>query len=235
MNQRLLLPLLCVLACSAADAETGGTFDTSTTDPTPTTGVPEMCEMYRGEELGTTVKLTVVNGTDVPVWIGTTGCIGAPRFEIHDATNQDETDRFDVAYPCESYDCEDYLVRDDCADPSPDCECAEAISNYLLPGKRISAEWIGGHTELLEFTPDCALGAFCVSQCFREVKAPAGKYTLSIEGYETCAVNCDCEPNSEGWCHVPGDATTYVGAPFVGSVEFDYPGESEVTVTIVRP
>jgi hypothetical protein len=239
MHPRLSLSLLCVLACGSDTGDTpdsGGTIETvSTTDATPTGGVPEMCEMYRGEQLGSAVTLTVTNGTDVPVWIGTAGCIGAPRFEVYDASGTDDTDRFDVAHPCAYYDCEDYLELNDCTSPDSDCNCADAISNYLLPGKSLTAEWPGGHSELLDFTQDCALGVYCVSQCFRSVKAPEGAYTLSIQAYETCTVNCDCEPNSDGWCHVPGDATQYVGAPLVARVDFNYPEDSALELTIVRP
>lgn len=237
MHSRLLLSLLlCVLACGSDTGDTpdsGDTLESSST--TPTGGLPEMCEMYRGEELGAKVMLTVTNGTDVPVWLGSTGCINAPRFEIYDASGQDDTDRFDVAYPCASYDCEDYLDLDECGSPDPDCECPMVISNYLLPGKRMTAEWIGGHAEFLDFDQECAQGAYCVSGCFRDVKAPPGAYRLLIQAHETCTVNCDCEPNSEGWCQVPGDATQYVGEPLVAEVEFNYPEDAAVELTIVRP
>lgn len=239
MHPRLSLFMLCVLACGSNTGDTpdsGGTFETSsTTDDTPTGGLPEMCEMFRDDELGPPVTLTVSNGTDVPVWVGSHGCTGAPRFEIRDSTGKDDVERFDVAYPCASFNCEDYIQRDDCASPDPNCECVEAISNYLLPGASITVEWPGGHAEFLDFTEECALGVPCVSQCFRDEKAPAATYTLSIEAYETCSVNCDCEPNSDGWCRVPGDATTYVGAPLVPKVDFNYPNDSAVELTIVRP
>jgi hypothetical protein len=239
MRSGLFLSMLGVLACGTSTGDTpagGGTFESSsTTDTPPTGGVPEACEIYRGDALGPPVTLTVTNGTDVPVWVGAAGCVGAPRFQLRDATGKDPTDRFDVAYPCASYTCEDYLEQDDCTLQDPECVCPPVIANYLLPGKSITTEWPGGHVELLDFNPQCAVGAGCTSLCSHPEKAPAGAYTLSIEAFETCTVNCDCQPNGDGWCQVSGDATTYVGAPLLAEVDFDYPGDSAVQLTIVRP
>lgn len=234
MYLRRWIPALILLACNKGDTgdDTASTFDSSTGSD----DWSEYCEMYQSDELGPSVKFTLRNVTDGPVWVPAYNCAGIPAIAIIDPADVNATNRFDTASTCFPSLCEDVIAHPNCDYKCSDCE--SAIATRIEAGGSITFDWAGGHGTEMTADYGCVAGPQCGgATCYRPTKAPPANYNVSLDAYAECSINCECTGTTspDGWCTVLGDSATYTGGSLRPATKLNYPSVTSLELLITNP
>ncbi|MCB9712713.1 MAG: hypothetical protein H6712_02570 [Myxococcales bacterium] len=213
-----MLLLALVPACSDRstmdDAAAGGTDDDGATDgsaddtteapacewepapiPVPFDEAPAPeCQYLVSEGEIAPVTIRIVNEGDEVLYLTGPGSCIRTHFALRDAD-----DRPFPAPECVSA-CEDAL-EGNCGCLA-NCPLVGTIA--LHPGGAFEAPWDGYTVSTQEASPECA--GDCAGECGLRGPPTAGPMSvlLAVASTLDCGDDCDCEPNAEGYCIVPG-------------------------------
>lgn len=211
-------------ASSAADGGTG--VDACEWEPGPIPveldeePAPE-CEylVSTGEVAPVTVRITN-DGDEVVHLSGPINC-KATHFYVEDAT-----DRVFPPFGCLPA-CEDALNQE--CGCLANCPFPGTIA--LSPGGSFEVDWAGFVADVQQATPECA--GECAVECgVRVAPAPGPMRVVAALATELvdCGEPCECTPNEQGWCELPGYAgeiasveTTLEWPPACPTIELSVP------------
>jgi hypothetical protein len=108
---------------------------------------------------------------------------------------------------------------------------------FLAPGGEYRAQWPGvvripaaNPAHCLPSPEEQEEIGSCPTECERIVTAPPGQYLVEVtaSGTECTEANCDCTPNTDGWCRLTTETLPINDSAFA---ILDDPQTGEITIT----